>query len=268
METIQNFTVQDAKAIVLVIHGSGEHIGRYKHLAEWLNNYKISMVGGDLPGLGRSKEKRGHIDDFNDYLEKVDEWLTDIKARYANLPIFLFGHSMGGLIVLRYLEEIKDKGTLKGAIITSPGISIGVDIPKWQLITAGLLKKIWPTFRLKSGIMPHQVSRSPEIVNQYDKDPLNYEKVSISWFYEFQKAIDEVWEKVDRINTLKLPMLFLQAGADQLVKPQAAREFVEKLNSDQVEYHHIPNLYHEIINEPEKEIYLQMISEWIIKKTN
>jgi len=222
LETIQTFHVDHAKAIVLVIHGSGEHIGRYRHLAEWLNERQIAMVGGDLPGLGRSKEKKGHIDDFNDYLIKVDEWLRFIRENWPSIPVFLFGHSMGGLIVLRYLEELTDIGRIKGAIVTSPGISIAVEIPKWQLVTARLLKKIWPSFRMKSGIQPYQVSRSPEIVNQYDKDPLNYNKVSISWFFEFTKAMEEVWGKTDRISRLNLPVLFLQAGEDQLVDPKAA----------------------------------------------
>lgn len=266
METLKEYMIHDAKAIVLVIHGSGEHIGRYQHVAEWLNKQSISMVGGDLPGLGRAKGKRGHVEDFEDYLLKVDEWIEHIKNNWPDLPIFLFGHSMGGLITLRYLEELKDKNLLKGVIVTSPAIKIGVTILRWQLITAKALEKIWPTFKLKSGIKSHQVSRDPGIVKQYEKDPLVYGKVSIRWFFEFQKAIEEAWEKTNKISELGIPLLFMQAGADQLVDPNAAIDFTERLDKNQVTFQLIPDLYHEILNEPEKEIYLKMISNWILEK--
>ena len=264
MKTLQTFIVENAKAIVLTVHGAGEHIGRYKHVAKWFNAQGISMVGGDLPGLGQSTEHRGHIEDFNQYVNKLEEWLEYIKKQWPNTPVFLFGHSMGGLIVLRFLEEKNEK--LAGAILSSPAISIGVEIPNWQLSTAKILKKVWPTFRLASGIKPHQVSRDPAIVQNYGVDPLNYSKVSISWFFAFQRAIDEVWKKAERINQLKLPILFLQAGEDQLVNPNKAVEFVKKLDSKYVTFLLIPELYHEIFNEPEKEQYLELTSKWMKEK--
>ncbi|OEF97894.1 hypothetical protein BHF71_10945 [Vulcanibacillus modesticaldus] len=257
--------VDDGKAIVVAVHGSGEHLGRYKHIAKWLNDSQISMIGGDLPGLGRAKGKRGHIDDFNDYLREVDKWIKFAKENWPDLPIFLYGHSMGGLIVLRYIETLEDKDLLNGVIVTSPAIKIGVTIPKWQLVIASLLEKIWPTFRMKSGIKPDQVSRDPNVVEQYTKDPLVYGKVSIGWFFEFVKAIEEVWKNVDKINNLNFPILYLQAGADQLVDPKAADQFVELLHKEKVTYRNIPNLYHEIFNEPEKEEYLKIMTEWILK---
>lgn len=264
METLQKFLVDDAQAIVITVHGSGEHIGRHKHVAEWLNKNQISMIGGDLPGLGRSKEIRGHIENFNDYLAKVDEWLRYTKGKWPNKPIFLFGHSMGGLIVLRYLEELKDKKFLNGAVVTSPSIKIGIEIPKWQLTVAKTLEKIWPTFRLSSGIKAHQVSRDPEVVERYEKDPLVYSKVSIRWFFEFQRAIADVWDKIDKLKGIKL--LFMQAGKDLLVDPLAASDYVAKADNGDIEFHFISDLYHEILNEPEKETYLKLMSDWILDK--
>ncbi len=263
METLKEYLVANQKAIVLTIHGSGEHIGRYAHVAEWLNQKQISMIGGDLPGLGTSKEIRGHIHQFSDYLEKVKEWLSYMKQKWPNTPRFIFGHSLGGLIVLRYLEELKDKKWIEGAIVSSPAVSIGIDVPKWQLVTAKALEKLWPTFRLKSGITANQVSRDKQVVEKYASDPLVYSKVSIRWFFEFQKAIETVWERKDRLQNINL--LYLQAGADQLVDPLEATKFTEEVHSDQLEYHLIPDLYHEIFNEPEKEQYLTLFSNWILK---
>ncbi|MFX0559825.1 lysophospholipase [Tepidibacillus infernus] len=266
MDTMQTYLVNDAKAILLVVHGSGEHIGRYRHVAVWLNKHHISMVGGDLPGLGRSKEKRGHIQDFANYLHKIDQWFQYIKKNWPEKPTFLLGHSMGGLIVLRYLEELKDSQALKGVIVTSPAVSIGIEVPKWQRILAENLVKVWPTMRLKSGITASQVSRDPKVVKAYAEDPLVYNKVSIAWFLAFQKAIELVWKKKDQISRSGIPLLYLQAGEDQLVDPQKAKEFVEGFSKEQVQFHLIDGLYHEILNEPEKEIYLQLITDWMSKK--
>lgn len=261
MNTLEKYIVGDAKAIVLIVHGSGEHFGRYKHVAKWLNDNGISVLGGDLPGLGKATGIRGHIDSFVDYLYKVDEWFNIVKEEWPNTPKFIFGHSLGGLIVIRYLEKMANKKELAGAILSSPAVSIGIEVPKWQLTTANLLRKLWPTFRLKSGITASQVSRDPLIVEEYANDPLVYSKVSINWFFEFQEAIASAWKEQEKLKNINL--LYLQAGADLLVNPEQAVKFAESVNSQQLTFHLIPELYHEIFNEPEKETYLKLMTDWI-----
>ena len=105
MARIIEYVIDKPKAIVLTVHGLGEHFGRYKHVGEWLNSQGIIMVGGDLPGFGTSKLPLGHINSFDDYLNQVDEWLEYARDKWQGVPIFLYGHSLGGLIVLRYLEK-------------------------------------------------------------------------------------------------------------------------------------------------------------------
>lgn len=264
MNTLEKYIVNDAKAIVLIVHGSGEHFGRYKHVAKWLNENSISVIGGDLPGLGKATGIRGHIDSFDHYLYKVDEWFNAINDEWSNIPKFIFGHSLGGLVVIRYLEKKADKKYLSGAILSSPAVSIGIEVPKWQLTTANLLRKIWPTFRLKSGITASQVSRDPLVVEQYANDPLVYSKVSINWFFEFQDAIAVAWKEQGKLKDIDL--LYLQAGADLLVNPEQAIKFAEQLDGDRSTFHLIPELYHEIFNEPEKETYLKLMTDWINTK--
>ena len=268
METIQQFEVSEAKGIVLVVHGSGEHIGRYQHVAKWFNQQRLIMLGGDLPGLGRSKEKRGHIKHFDDYLHKVDEWLEYTKERWSDLPVFIYGHSMGGLIVLRYIQELQNKERINGVILTSPALSIKVEVPRWQIKVAQFLHSFWPSFTMKSNIQPYHVSRDPEVIEQYGKDPLVYNKVSIRWFFQFQEEIQQVWNKREKINESQIPLLLLQAGDDMLVIPEKATEYASKIDPRIIEYHLIPGLYHEILNEPEKEIYLELITNWINKYIN
>ena len=264
METLQKFLISPSKATVLLIHGAGEHIGRYQHVGEWLNQHGISMIGGDLPGLGRSKETRGHISDFNQYLEKVDQWLDFVKKEYPDQPIFLFGHSMGGLIVLRYLQERAEE--LSGVIVTSPAIRLGMKIPAWQVKLAEIMVKIWPTLRLKSGIKAEQLTHDEAIVKANQVDPLVQGKVTIQWFFEFQKSIQEFWAEVDFLKDLDFRLLYLQAGEDALVDPQASKDFVREMQSDKIDFHFLPGLYHEVLNEVDREKYLKMIVDWIEKQ--
>ncbi|MGD9678760.1 MAG: lysophospholipase [Vulcanibacillus sp.] len=266
MENFNEFLVESPKAVVLTIHGLGEHIGRYNHVGKWLNENQIVMVGGDLPGFGKSTKMKGHLENFNEYLLKVDEWIQYIDKKWPKVPIFLFGHSLGGLIVLRYIEEI-DNNLLKGIILTSPSISIKLKVPKWQILLAKSLRKIYPTLRLKSGIKSYQVSRSKEVVEKYGSDPLNYGKVSVGLFCEFQDAIEMVWKKLGRVNDIGIPLLFLQAGDDQLTDPNRADEFVKEIKQELITYINIPELYHEVFNEPENEIYLKIFSDWISEKS-
>jgi len=268
METLQKFLVDSPKAIVLTIHGAGEHIGRYTHVAKWLNQNQISMIGGDLPGLGTSKERRGHIDSFDDYLKKVDQWLIHVQNEYPTIPILLFGHSMGGLIVLRYLQEYGNRHSLIGVILTSPAIRLGMKVPDWQLNLAQFLAKIWPTFKMKSGIKAEDLTHDMDIVKENRTDPLVFGKVTIQWFFEFQRAMEEVWNKKDQIASLQLPILYMQAGKDALVEPEASKEYINGLDQKRIQFYFLPGLYHEVFNEIGKEEYMGMMTQWIEHQLN
>ncbi len=258
--------VDNPKAVVLTIHGLGEHFGRYKHVGEWLNSQQINMVGGDLPGFGTSKEPLGHIDSFNDYLNQVGKWVTYTKDKWPELPIILFGHSLGGLIALRYLEKRETAGILTGVAVTSPSISVKLETSGGLLFLANILRKFAPKIKFPSGIKAEDVSRHPEIRETYSTDPLNYGKVSAGLFYEMQLAINEAWEDVEEINRAGIPLLFLQAGNDQLVDADQADEFAKLVDRELINYINIPSLYHEIFNEPERDIYLKLFSDWILER--
>lgn len=266
MAKIIEYVIDKPRAIVLTVHGLGEHIGRYKHVGEWLNSQQIIMVGGDLPGFGTSKPPLGHIDSFEDYLDQVDRWLEYAHEQWPGVSVFLFGHSLGGLIALRYLEKRNMAEQLSGVAVTSPSLSVKLELPGWQLWLAGILRKIAPMVKLDSGIQPEHVSRHPDIIKEYGVDPLNYGKVSAGLFYEFQTAMKSAWTDVDAINQAGLPVLFLQAGEDQLVNPDQADEFVKLVNRELITYINIPSLYHEVFNEPERDVYLKLFSDWILER--
>lgn len=266
MARVKEYTVENPKAVVLTIHGLGEHFGRYKHVGEWLNSQQINMVGGDLPGFGTSNQTRGHIDDFNDYLNQVEQWINYTSDKWPKTPLILYGHSLGGLIVLRYLQTRELPAMLVGVAVTSPAISVKLELSSGLLFIANILRKISPKIKFDSRIKPEDVSRDPEIREEYAIDPLNYGKMSLGLFYEMQSAITKVWEDVDEINRAKMPLLFLQAGNDQLVDTDQADEFAKLINHELINYINIPSLYHEVFNEPERDIYLKLFSDWVLER--
>lgn len=264
MARVIEYIVDNPKAVVVTVHGLGEHFGRYQHVGEWLNSQQINMIGGDLPGFGTSTLLRGHIDSFNDYLNQVDQWLSYAKIKWTEVPLILYGHSLGGLIVIRYLQKRNVASVLAGVAVTSPSLSVKLELSSGLLFVAGVLQKIAPKIKFSSGIKPEAVSRHPQIRATYGTDPLNYGKVSAGLFSEMQLAMKEAWEDVAEIDRIGIPMLFLQAGDDQLVDPDKADEFVKLIINERFTYINIPSLYHEVFNEPERDIYLKLFSDWIL----
>ncbi|MFC4767915.1 alpha/beta hydrolase [Effusibacillus consociatus] len=249
---------------ILLIHGAGEHSGRYEHVINWFLARNIAVFAGDLPGFGQSPGTRGHIDRFSDYTDCVRNWLTETKNTVGDTSVFLFGHSMGGLVTVRFLQE-PDAGNLpiKGVVLSSPCLRLKMQVPQWKRNLAGVLGRLTPRLRMPNGIAAADVSRSLDVVKKYSEDPYNESRVSIRWFEELQVAMQQAMLQASRIQQ---PLLLLQAGADRIVDPEAAIPFVEKAGSRDKKLKIYPGLYHELVNEPEKEEVLTDILEWINKR--
>ncbi|WP_018131543.1 alpha/beta hydrolase [Effusibacillus pohliae] len=249
------------RAAILLVHGAGEHSGRYQHVIDWFGERQLAVFAGDLPGFGRSPGRRGHIAAFAEYVETVRGWLTEAKQSVGEAPIFVLGHSMGGLVTVRLLQQTDASGLpLHGVILTSPCLRLKMQVPAWKRKMASVLNRLVPGFRLPNGIAPADVSRSPQIVQSYAADPYNERRVSVRWYNELQDAMQSASVEAGKIRH---PLLLLQAGADRLVDPEAAIPFFEKLASRDKQFKIYPGCYHELLNEPEREQVLADILEWI-----
>ncbi|AMA73903.1 lysophospholipase [Aneurinibacillus thermoaerophilus] len=249
--------VEEERGSVVIIHGAGEYFGRYHWVAEKLNEAGYSVFGGDLPGLGRSEGRRGHIDTFDEYLAAVDDWLA--AAHDRKRPVFLLGHSMGGLIVVRYVEDRRPD--VDGLVLSSPCLGIARKIPPVLERFASLLNKVAPGVRLSTGIKAEAISRDEAVTMKYVNDPFITMKVSVRWYKELKKAVRLAHEEIDAYPNI--PTLVMQAGADQIVRPSATREWVRKLPVDAKKYIEWPECYHEIFNEPEREEVVAAMLEWM-----
>jgi len=254
----------NARGTVTLVHGLAEHSGRYEPLAQALATRGWAVFAADLRAHGLSQDPPGagrvHVDHFEDYFLDLDAISGIARAQFEALPHFLLGHSMGGLITLRYVLH-KPEG-LSGAIVSSPALGIHPDsLPPGPLrALTGLLSRLAPRFRVDGGLDSNAVSRDPDVVRDYVNDPLVTTKVSVRWYSEFVQAIERAHQAAP---SLRIPLLLMQSGADRLVDPGGPRKWLNQAPEGQVEFHVWEGLYHEMFNEPEKQQVRSMVLDWL-----
>ncbi|MBN8235566.1 lysophospholipase [Halobacillus kuroshimensis] len=234
------------RATIILVHGAFEHKGRYKELADRFRQDGFSVIYGDLPGQGLSDGKKGHIRSFGDYVETIQSWYEQADP---DKKIFLLGHSMGGLAVIRFMEEKQPQ--LDGVILSSPAVQIRNKTTRPLEALSYLMNVFTPSLRMKAGQNPENVTRNQIKVEEFRQDPLVIDKVSVRWYREFQKAGSRAFQQVNRFPDV--PLLVMQAEEDLLVDPARTKEWFNHVDTSEKSYKLWPGLYHEIFNEPEND---------------
>jgi alpha-beta hydrolase superfamily lysophospholipase len=247
---------EHTKAVILMVHGLGEHIQRYTYWAESFKSEGIGFLGVDLPGHGRSDGRRGNIRSYHVTDEMIDILLRSCNQTFPGCSVYLYGHSLGGGIVLDYL--IRKKPGLKGAIVTSPWLRLSFEPPKSKMILASFMKHLIPGLVQPSGLNVSDISHDEIVVEKYKNDPLVHGKISVSLFVE---AMSAARHSLNHASELKTPTLLIHGSNDMLTSPEASREFASK--TDMVELKIWDGGYHELHNEPFKEEVFRCIMEWI-----
>nr|WP_240374976.1 alpha/beta hydrolase [Bacillus piscicola] len=246
-----------ARGTVLIIHGAGEHHGRYQWLIEQLKNQRFHVVSGDLPGHGTTRGKRGHIDRFEQYIETVYNWYK--QAASYELPVFLLGHSMGGLICIRSLME--KYMPVKGIILSSPCIGLYEYPNKITEVGTKMLHRLTPTLTAKTGITAERITRDPEVRALYQQDELNINTVTARWYQEMIRAMKTCLHEAERFPDV--PLLVMQAGQDYVVDKHAAHRWFNRLQTTDRSLKEWKGLYHELLNEPEREVVFRFMMTFI-----
>jgi len=252
---------EDPRAEVVLVHGYGEHAGRYAEAVEQWAGRGLNVTAFDLRGHGRSDGPRGHVDRFEDYHRDLDAVVGLVRDR-SSLPRLLFGHSMGGLLALHYLCQ-RGVGDWRGLALSSPYVGLELELPTWKIAAAKVLNRVVPKFGMPTDLAGSQVASDPEIAARYDTDPLNNKKATVRWFQESQRAMDEILKGA---HGLELPILLLFAGADQVASPAASRRLAHAL--PQVESEELSGLQHEILNEPKptRDQLAQRYADWFLAR--
>ncbi|NOZ00068.1 MAG: alpha/beta hydrolase [Chloroflexi bacterium] len=245
------------KAAVCLVHGHGEHIGRYAHVAAALNEAGYALLGFDLRGHGQSDGTRGHTPSYDALLDDITTFLAQAEERYPGLPRFLYGHSMGGNLVLNY--ALRRKTDLKGVIATGPWLRLAFEPPAIQVFLGKTMNKIFPGFVQTSGLETAALSRDPAVISAYENDPLVHDKISARLFVSMYES--GLWA-LEHAAEFPLPLLLMHGSADRLTSAEASRQFAETAGEN-VTLRIWDGWYHEIHNEPEKAQVFESIIRWL-----
>ncbi|HVI42271.1 MAG TPA: lysophospholipase [Anaerovoracaceae bacterium] len=236
------------KSVVCLVHGIGEHAGRYDRTGEAFKESGIAMIGMDLRGHGLSSGTRGHTSPRKSILNDIDRLIEFSQSEYPNLPLFLYGHSMGGNIVLDYRKRGKLRTVPHGYIATSPWIILQRKIPGYLYLFSEMMAMVKPDFLMSSKI-PNELLGNVEIISKQANQHLMHGKISVKTALEgieIAKALMDGKLEIPGNEPLK-PLLLMQGDADKVCDPEGSRK-IAQLEKDQCSYIEWKGLYHEIHN--------------------
>ncbi len=252
----------EPKAHLAVVHGYGEHGGRYAPFAAWMTAHGYAVHTCDLRGHGRSPGKRGHVDRWSDYFGDAEALVAEVRAREGeDVPLFLVGHSMGGLIALGYAIDHPQAG-LRGVVASGPALARGEGVPAILYRLAHLLSAIAPRLQIDSHLDAGALSHDEAVVRAYVEDPLVHSLGTPRLGTEMEREMARLFALADRWPP-DLPLIILHGGADRLAPPEASAAFFERVAARDKVRREYPGLYHEVFNEVEREQVLQELTDWL-----
>ncbi len=253
---------QEPVATVCLIHGFGEHAGRYHHVAEVFNKHQLNLYGLDLIGHGRSDGRRGDIPSFQTLIEEVDLLLKKTNQDFPQLPVFLYGHSMGGCVVSKYILSKDLPPMLNGALITSPWLRLIHPAPKFKLTMGKFLLNLGINISENANLNPENLSRDPQVAKDYKEDPLVHGMISARTFIEVSGAGEWV---IANAHELDLPVLVAHGDDDQVTDFKASVEVTEKMGG-KTDFKAWHGLRHETHNETNNKEVLQVYADWLVSQ--
>jgi acylglycerol lipase len=246
------------KAVLFIVHGLGEHSGRYANVVNRFVPSGYAVYGLDQIGHGKSEGGREQVERFEDFTDNLTIYYNMVKAWQPGKPIFLYGHSLGGLIACYHLLD--HQADFKGAVISAALVRVPANISPLTVTVGKMLSAIAP----KAGVIPLNaagISRDPAVVKAYEDDPLVFHgKTPARLSAEMLKAMMRITAEAGRIT---LPVFILQGSADKLVDPGDAQLLYDKVSSNDKTLRMYDGLYHEVHNEPEREMMFKDLEAWL-----
>lgn len=244
---------EPTKGSVILVHGLGEHSKRYEKLIQMLSKKGYAVYTFDWPGHGKSSGKKGHT--------RIEEGLKiiDTIVEEINTKPYLFGHSMGGLAVIRYSEIFPDK--IKGMVLSSPELAFDVRISPALIKLAKLFSLILPNITINNRIIPEEISRNEESVKKYVKDPLVHDRITLSLNRSISNNMKKAYQDVDKITCSVL----ILGGTDDMVVPfNSSKDFFKKLKTKDKNLIDFKGAFHEVFEDSEwGESFHNKIVNWI-----
>ncbi|MFP3855121.1 MAG: lysophospholipase [Anaerolineales bacterium] len=252
-----------AQAHVLMVHGLGEHSSRFGNLVVPMVEHGLWVHSFDLRGHGRSQGRRGHIRAWSDFRKDLRARLRRLESEKRDLPLFLYGHSLGSLIVLEALirEAVEPRGVILSGVALDPD---GIGNPL-QIVAAQLLSRLWPSFTLDTGLDTEMISSDQKVVMVYEEDPLVHSKATARFATESMHAIERINDNLDRIQPA---MLLLHGGKDELTSLKGSERVMERLTVEDKELILYPEARHEPHNDRSQDAVSRDVIRWIMDRSD
>jgi alpha-beta hydrolase superfamily lysophospholipase len=246
-----------SRGVVLIVHGLGEHAGRYDHVARRLNSWGFAVRGYDQYGHGESDGVRGALPVTPRLLDDLADIIDSTRMRMEpGAPLIVVGHSMGGLVAA-CLVALRDV-SVQGLVLSSPALDPGLSA--FQKLLLATLPRIAPNLTVGNGVDPDFISHDPQVVAAYKADPRVHDRIS-GRLARFIAGSGQV--AIDRAAQWTVPTLLMYAGQDKLVDPRGSRAFAAAAPRDVVTSHCFEDLFHEIFNELESEPVFETLKQWL-----
>ncbi len=250
----------DPVAVICLVHGLGEHSGRYEHVARRLTDAGYAVFALDMRGHGHSGGARGDLT-VDAAVQDIGDLVADAKSEFPDKPLFLYGHSLGGLMTMTYV--VRRKPAIAGMVASAPALDSELREQKVKFFMANLLGGVVPGVTIATGLDADGVSRDAAVVAAYNADPLVHDKGSLGLAKQTFQAMDEMMAQ----TSFPVPLLIVHGQADRLTVPKASRRFADQVSGDVtlIEY---PDMYHEPHNEPEQEEVHEEVVTWLTAHQN
>ena len=248
------------KALLAVIHGLGEHSGRYADFAAWFVPQDYAVYAFDHRGHGQSPGQRGHIDDWAEYRGDVRVFLENVDEWAAEVPLFLVGHSLGALITLDYALHYPQG--LAGVVASGPPLGRGDDVSPVLMFIGKVLSNITPKAEMQSGLKAESLSRDENVVQAYRDDPLVHGLVTPRFAAQMDTTMKRTMKAAPEWKS-DLPLLIVHGGDDPICPPEASARFFERVAAEDKTRHEYPGYLHEVFNEVGREKVLEDVRVWL-----
>ena len=249
----------DAAITFAVVHGLGEHSGRYERFAQGMARLGMATYAVDLRGHGHSAGRRGHVDSWSRWVDDTAAFVGHVDGQ-AQGEVIPLGHSFGGVVMLSAVRA----GKLKRArrfVLSSPALRLKASVPAWKTTAAGILSNLIPALAMDNEVDPGTVSRIPAVVEAYRTDPLVHSKISARLYAEWRRAAAE---NLAHAAEITIPFLILSGTDDRLIDPAGSEELHAK-SPGRSELRMLAGRYHEPFNDLDSDEVFLTIAQWVEK---